>query len=117
LIRHKELWFVGMPVVRVNNWEEFRRFVKEMVPDTVFYLPEPHPLRKPPLGLRLTFYHGKDMYVFTDFADGKSLKRTGIPLTNPDERVRAEVREEDIRRFLSTELGNVELVSLPPFIY
>ncbi len=106
-----------MTIYRVSSWGEFRALVQALKPETIFYLSEPHPLRKPPLGLRLTFYQGRDMYVFTDFADGKSLKRTGILLTSPDDIVRAELREEDIRRFLSMELGNLELVSLPPFMY
>jgi len=106
-----------MTIHRVASWEEFKALINALTPETIFYLPEPHPLRKPPLGLRLTFYHGKDMYVFTDFADGKSLKRTRILLTNPDDRVKAEVREDDIRRFLSKELGGTNFASLPPFMY
>jgi len=91
--------------------------IQTLRPDTVFYLAEPHPLRKPPLGLRLTFYHGENMYVFTDFADAANLHKTGIPLANVNKKNTVELKEEEIRRFLSMHLGPIKLVSLPPFIY
>ena len=106
-----------MPIHRVESWEKFKDLFSSLNPETVYYLSEPHPLKEPPIGLRLTFYHGKDMYVFTDFADANALHRTGIPITNPKDKVKVEIKEEDIRRFLSNELGKVKLVSLPPFIY
>lgn len=106
-----------MPVHRVDAWNEFKSLVLALKPDTIYYLSEPHPLRKPPLGLRLTFYQGGNMYVFTDFADSETLHKTGIPITNPNDKIRAEINEADIKNFLSTELGKVKLVSLPPFMY
>ena len=106
-----------MTVHRVKTWEEFKALVKTLAPETLFYLAEPHPLRKPPIGLRLTFYHGGDMYVFTDFANGESLHKTRIPIINHEDEAKAELREEDIRQFLSGELGKIKLVSLPPFMY
>ena len=106
-----------MTVHRVALWNDFKTHVQALDPDTVFYLAEPHPLRRPPLGLRLTFYHGQDMYVFTDYADAANLHKTGIPLAGLDTQNRAELKEEDIKRFLSKELGSVKLASLPPFIY
>lgn len=106
-----------MTIYRVNTWDEFKVRIVILSPETLFYLTEPHPLKEPPIGLRLTFYHGKDMYVFIDFADANALHRTGIPITNPKDKVKVEIKEEDIRRFLSNELGKVKLVSLPPFMY
>jgi hypothetical protein len=106
-----------MAINRVNSWEKFKDLVLTLKPDTVYYLAEPHPLKKPPLGLRLTFYLQKDMYVFTDFADGETLHKTGISIINPTDEIRAEIREEDIKFFLSNELGKIKFVSLPPFMY
>ena len=106
-----------MTVHRVSSWNEFKSLVKSLKPETVFYLSEPHPLRNPPLGLRLTFYHEREMYVFTDLADAKVLHKTGILLTDPDEPLKVEIKEEDIRRFLSKELHGTKFVSLPPFMY
>ncbi|MEM2093955.1 MAG: hypothetical protein QXI32_01505 [Candidatus Bathyarchaeia archaeon] len=106
-----------MTVHRVSDWEKFKSLVLALKPDTVFYLSEPHPLRRPPIGLRLTFYHGQDMYVFTDYADGEALHRTKIPISNSHDEKKAELREDEVRRFLLEELGTVKLASLPPFIY
>ncbi|UCH01386.1 MAG: hypothetical protein JSV20_05765 [Candidatus Bathyarchaeota archaeon] len=106
-----------MSVYRLNTWEEFRMQIMVLHPETIFYLAQPHPLRAPPLGLRLTFYHNQDMYVFVDYADGPSLVKTGIPITNHMNRVQAEIREQDIRDFLSHHFQWVELASLPPFMY
>jgi len=106
-----------MTVYRLNTWEKFKARVLELRPKTVFYLAQPHPLRTPPLGLRLTFYHDQDMYVFVDYADGASLAKTRIPVTNHTNKIHAEVREQDICDFLSDNFPWVEPASLPPFMY
>jgi len=106
-----------MTVYRLNKWEEFKALVSKFRPKTIFYIPQPHPLKTPPLGLRLTFYNNQDMYVFVDHAEGASLSKTGIPVASHMDKVHAEVREEDIRNFLSKNFPQVELVSLPPFMY
>ncbi|UCH03084.1 MAG: hypothetical protein JSV20_04730 [Candidatus Bathyarchaeota archaeon] len=104
-------------VYRIKTWEHFKALVTSLKPSTVYYLTQPHPLRKPPLGLRLTFYNRGDIYVFIDYADAKVLHKTGIPITNPSDAVNADVSEYDIRNFLAKELDDVNLVSLPPFMY
>ena len=106
-----------MPIHRVDAWSNFKSLVLTLKPDIIYYLAEPHPLKKPPLGLRLTFYQGGDMYVFIDFADCETLHKTGVRIVNPLDNILAEVREEDVKNFLSTQLGKVKLVSLPPFMY
>ena len=106
-----------MTVHRIFSWNEFKSLVISLKPDAVFYLSEPHPLRNPPLGLRLTFYNRMDMYVFTDFADKNVLHKTRIPLTTPDDMLKAEIKEEDIKRFLREEFHGTKCVSLPPFMY
>ncbi|MCJ7634780.1 hypothetical protein MUP77_20610 [Candidatus Bathyarchaeota archaeon] len=106
-----------MVVHHVRSWEEFKALALNHKPDTVFYLAQPHLFRTPPLGLRLTFYHGQDMYVMTDYAKGASLVKTGIQITSPEDKVQAQVREQDIRDFLSRNFPWTELVSLPPFMY
>lgn len=106
-----------MTIYRIDAWGRFKELATTLKPEFVFYLAEPHPLRKPPLGLRLTFYDRSNMYVFIDYADGKVLHKTGIPVTEAKDDVKAEVREEDVRLFLSAELGKAKLMSLPPFIH
>ena len=106
-----------MTVHRLKDWKEFKALALQLHPETMFYIVQPHLFRTPPLGLRLTFYHGQDMYVLVDHADGASLAKTGIPVTNHLDRTHAEIREQDIRAFLSSNFPWVEPVSLPPFMY
>ncbi len=106
-----------MTVHHVSSWEEFKALALKVHPDTIFYIVQPHLFTKPPLGLRLTFYHGQDMYVLVDRADGASLAKTGIPVANHLDNAHVEVREQDIRDFLSDNFPWVEPTSLPPFMY
>jgi len=94
-----------------------RHLASALHPETIFYISQNHPLRTPPLGLRLTFYNGQDMYVFVDYADGASLAKTRIPVTNHTNKIHAEVREQDVRDFLSNNFPRVKLVSFSPFMY
>jgi len=104
-------------VHHVRTWEEFKTLALKLHPETIFYLAQPHLFRNPPLGLRLTFYHNQDMYVLTDYANGASLAKTGILIMNHTNGIHAEIREQDIRNFLSSNFPWVEPVSLPPFMY
>lgn len=106
-----------LTVRHVNTWDEFKRTVLELHPNTIFYISQPHPLRFPPLGLRLTFYHDQDLYVFLDYAEGASLAKTGIQVTNHMDRINAEIREQEICDFLSNNFSWAKLASLPPFMY
>jgi hypothetical protein len=106
-----------MVVHRVQTWEEFKDLALRTRPVNMFYLAEPHPLSNPPTGLRLTFYHEQDMYVFTDHANGSSLVKTAIPIAHHTDRIHVEIREQDIRDFLSSNFPWVEPISLPPFMY
>lgn len=106
-----------MAVRRVNQWDEFKRIVLELHPATIFYLSEPHPLMNPPLGLRLTFYHDQDMYVFIDYAECSMLAKTSIPVINHMDKVNTEIREQDIRVFLENTFPWTKQVSLPPFMF
>jgi len=106
-----------MTIHRLQKWEEFKAKAFQLRPQNVFYLSEPHLFASPPLGLRLTFYHCQDMWVFVDHADGAVLAKTGITVTNHLDNAHAEIREQDIRHFISKAFPGVEPVSLPPFIY
>jgi hypothetical protein len=106
-----------MVVHRIQIWEKFKDLALRARPVNMFYLAEPHLFTNPPIGLRLTFYDEHDMYVFTDRANGSHLAKTGIPITNHTDRIHVEIKEQDIREFLSRNFPWAELVSLPPFIY
>ena len=71
-----------MTVYRIRKWEDFEKRGLDFLPSIIFYQKDKHPLRKPPIGLRLTFYHEKDTYALIDFADGATPKKTGCARSN-----------------------------------
>ena len=103
-----------MVVLRVLKWEDFKNRMKELSPEIIFYRKEPHPLRKTPIGLRLIFYHKKDTYVFIDFADGSTLKKTGIPV-NTSEKREWYIDDAYIKNFLVNQFCNIIVVSMGCF--
>ena len=99
-----------MALHRIMRWSEFRSLVRRFTPKIIFFAKESNPLAKPKVGLKLMFYHGMDTYVFTDYADGNVLHKTGIPVEASGDEGR--IDDEDIRRFLMEHLGDVNVVSL-----
>lgn len=106
-----------MAVYRIKDWNKFKRLAQELFPQTVFYIVQPHPLRRPSLGIRITFYHEKNMYLFIDYADNGFLHKTRIPISNYKDEVKAHIRDEDIREVLLKQLGKIDISTLPPFMY
>lgn len=102
-----------MTIFRILRWEDFKSRVKELSPSIIFYRKDPHPLRRPPIGVRLTFYHEKDMYVFIDFADGETLRKTGLPVHVT--KGEGQIDDADIERFLTVQLGNIAVRSMGCF--
>jgi len=100
-----------MALHRIVKWSEFRSLVRRFMPKIIFYAKESNPLAKPKVGLKLIFYHGMDTYVFTDYADGRVLHKTGIPveISGDDE---GHINDAEIRHFLTEQLGDVRIVSL-----
>jgi len=106
-----------MVVHRIMDWKKFKRLAQKLSPQIVFYIVQPHSLKHPPLGIRITFYHEQDMYLFIDYADNGYLHKTKIPITCYNDEVHADMRDEDIWGFLSNQLGRIAISSLPPFMY
>ena len=69
-----------MTVHRIQKWNDFKNLVGNLKPDIIFFWKEMHPLRKPPIGLRFDFYHNRNFYIFIDFASGKKMWKTKIPV-------------------------------------
>ena len=106
-----------MVVYRIKDWNAFKRLILLFSPKTVFYIVQPHPLRCPLLGLRITFYNQKDMYLFIDYANNGFLYKTRISITNYEKENIAEIKDEHIIYFLSKHIGKINISSLPPFMY
>jgi len=95
-------------VIHLNSWDEFKKLAIALHPSSVSYTIQRSPLSKPPVGLRIVFATQDAQYVFLDFARGETLQRTKIPLNFTDAG-EAYVSEEDIKRFIKTQLGRPDL--------
>jgi len=104
-----------MTVFRLVKWEDFEKRALDLQPSIIFYQKDKHPLRKPPIGLRLTFYNEKDTYTFIDFANGVNLKKTGIPVKESEVRDEGLIDDQEIIHFLSTHLKNTKIKSMGCF--
>ena len=104
-----------MTVFRIQRWEEFEARVKVFSPTIIFYQKDKHPLRKPPIGLRLTFYHGEDTYALIDFADGATLYKTGIPVRESEVKDEGLIDDYEIERFLASRFKNITVRSMGAF--
>jgi len=104
-----------MTVYRILKWEDFEKRVLDFQPSLIFYQKDKHPLRKPPIGLKLTFYNENDKYTFIDFANGVNLKKTGIPVKESEVKDEGLIDDEVIIRFLSTRFKSTKIKSMGCF--
>ena len=104
-----------MTVYRILKWEDFEERALDFRPSIIFYQKDKHPLRKPPIGLRLTFYHEKDTYAFIDFADGATLRKTGISVKASEVKEEGLIDDEEIIRFFSARFKNTTIRSTGAF--
>ena len=104
-----------MTVYRILKWDDFERRVLDFQPSTLFYQKDKHPLRKPPIGLRLTFYHETDTYALIDFADGATLKKTKIPVKVAEVKDEGLIDDKAIIQFLSSRFKNITIRSMGTF--
>ena len=101
-----------MTVFRIQTWGEFEARIEALSPATIFYSKDKHPLRKPPIGLRLTFYHEGDTYVLVDFANGATLYKTKIPVHETKAKTEGLLEDDDIKRFLADRFKNIVVSSM-----
>ena len=100
-------------LVRVNKWEEFKRLVKELKPESIVYNIEQTGISRSRefTSLRLII-PSKNYYVYVDFPKGDKLRETRIPIHQDSSGTRC-IGDEDIREFLKKELGE----KLPIYSY
>ena len=103
-----------MGVYRILNWDEYRKLAQVFKPNIILYLRESHPLRKPPYGLKLIFYHQLDSYIFIDYADDTALYKTKIPIQGQNKR-EVPILHEDIEHFIHTQIGKIKVSQINPF--
>jgi hypothetical protein len=93
-----------MGIYRIQSWTRYKELALKYSPPIIFYSRDPHPLRKPPYGLKLIFYHKFNTYIFQDYADGAILFKTKIPLSDRGPR-EVPITHEAIENFIHTEIG------------
>jgi hypothetical protein len=100
-------------LVRVKSWNEFRRLVVELKPDSLVYIIEQNgltPTREMTV-LRLILPASKGYFIYLDFPRGDALRETAIPIH--DDKGTRHLEDDDIKQFLKKELGE----KMPIFSY
>ncbi len=98
-------------LVRVSKWEEFKRLVNELKPDSIVYNIEQTGISKTRefTSLRLII-PAKNYYVYVDFPKADALRETGIPIRTDATGTRC-IEDDDIRTFIKKEFGNLPVYS------
>jgi hypothetical protein len=104
--------FLG--IHRIQNWIQYKKLALQYKPTIIFYSRDPHPLRKPPYGLKLIFYHEFNTYIFQDYADGATLYKTKIPITDRWPR-EVPITHDAIEYFIHTQIGNIKVSPIHEF--
>ena len=100
-------------LIRIKSWEEFKRLVVQLKPNSLVYIIEQNGLTqtKETTILRLILPAQNAYYVYLDFPKGNALRETAIPLH--DDKGNRHLEDEDIKQFLKKELGE----KIPVFSY
>ncbi len=100
--------------IRIRNWEEYKRIVREKKPSSITFILEQcatSPNRELS-SLRVIMLHGKRYYMFFDFPKGDVLRETGIPL-HKDKKGILNLDEDEVKTILKKEFekDNIEVFS------
>ena len=92
-------------LIRVKSWEEFRRLVVELKPNSIVYIIEQNGLTqtKETTILRLILPAQNAYYVYLDFPKDDALRETAIPIH--DDKGNRHLEDDDIKRLLKKEFG------------
>jgi len=100
--------------VRIRDWEEYKRLVREKKPRSITFVLEQNGLspNKELSTLRIIMLHDKRYFMFFDFPKGDKLRETGIPL-HRDKNGILNLDEDEVKAFLKKEFEkeNVEVFS------
>jgi hypothetical protein len=101
-------------IYRIKSWNDYRKLAQKFKPNVIFYSRDPHPLRNPPYGLKLIFYHELDSYVFQDYAANTMLFKTKIPIQGQD-KSEVPIMPEDIENFIYAQIGKIQVSPIHSF--
>ena len=100
--------------IRIRNWEEYKRLVREKKPKSITFVIEQNGLspNRELSTLRIIMLHDKRYYMFFDFPQGEKLKQTGIPL-HKDKKGILNLDEDEVKDALRREFQkeNIEVFS------
>jgi hypothetical protein len=90
--------------IRIRDWKEYKQLIREKKPQSITFVLEQNSLspNKELSSLRIIMLHDKRYYMFFDFANGKTLKQTGIPLQG-DKKGSLNLDEDQVKIFLKQE--------------
>ena len=92
-------------LVRVKTWEEFKRLVNELKPESLVYIIEQNgltPTREMTV-LRLILPAKNGYYIYLDFPKANTLRETALPIH--DNKGNRHLEDDDIKHFLKREFG------------
>jgi hypothetical protein len=101
-------------LIRVKNWEEFKRLTLKLKPNSLVYIIEQNGLSqtKETTILRLILPAQNAYYVYLDFPKDNALRETGVPI-RVDKTGQRHLEDDDIKRFIKKEFGE----NMPVFSY
>jgi len=90
--------------VRIRDWEEYKRLVREKKPLSITFILEQNGLspNRELSTLRIIMLYDKRYYMFFDFPKGEMLKQTGIPL-HKDKKGILNLDEDEVKAILEKE--------------
>jgi hypothetical protein len=96
--------------MRVRDWEEFKRLVREKKPGSIVYVLEQNGFaaNKEVTVLRLIMLHDKRYYIFIDLPQRDALRQTGIALRK-DKNGNRYLEEDDVRAYLKAQFEGENL--------
>ena len=96
--------------IRIRNWEEFKRLVREKKPKSIVYVLEQNALspNKELTTLRIILMYDRRYYIFLDFPKGQFLRETGIPLRKNKNGL-WNLDEDEVKVILKKEFKNEDL--------
>jgi hypothetical protein len=96
--------------VRIRDWEEFKRLVREKKPKSIVFILEQNALspNKELTTLRIILMHEARYYIFLDFPKGEFLRETKIPLRK-DKNGLWNLDEDEVKNILKKEFEKDKL--------
>jgi len=97
-------------LIRVKNWQEFKRLAINFRPNSMVYNIEQNGLspERELTCLRLIMPAQEAYYVFLDFPEEEKLRETGITIRR-DEKGNRHLEDKDVIDFLKAQLGRNDL--------